>query len=163
MLEVTVMLGDADKKVLKNIDELRFNDSIKPTLENQVMLKVTDAAIAAGFIQPYQPSLLNTVEEQLQKINEIELNHRSSIGYQPYAKDQIPYSKIVQMTQENPSVVAQLNNVCQEHGFYFMESYHSQIEIYRTKDDTPITLAGFSENQLRFISSECEKILANAK
>ena len=162
-MEVTITLTDDDKKILENLDGLRFKGSIKSTHENQVMLKVADAAIATGFIEPYQPSLLNKVEDQLQKINEIELRHRSSINYKPYTKAQMPYSKIVQMTQENPSVVAQLNHACQDQGFYFVESHASPIEIYRTQDDTLITLAGFSENQLEFISAECDKILTQNK
>ena len=162
MSEVTITLVEEDKKILQNVDELRFNQSIKPTLEYQVLLKVADAAIAAGFIETYQPSLLNKVEDQLKKINEIELRHRSIINYKPYAREQMPYSKIVQMAQENPSVVAQLNIACQGEGFYFVE-HDSEIQIYRTKDNVPITLVGFSDTQLEFISAECDKILAQNK
>ena len=163
MSEVTIMLGEDDKKILQNVDELRFKQSIKPTLENQVILKVADAAIEAGFIDSYQPSLINKVKDRLQKINEMELDYRNSVKYQPYVKDQLSYSKICQMTQENPSVVALLNNACQGEGFYFAETINEGIQIYRTKDDVPITLAGFTDDQLESILTECEKILDKDK
>ena len=163
MSEVTIMLGEDDKKILQNVDELRFKQSIKPTLENQVILKVADAAIEAGFIEAYQPPLINKIKDRLQKINEMELRHRNRVKFQPYVKAQLSYSEICQMTQENPSVVAQLNNACQDEGFYFAETINEGIQIYRTKDDVQITLTGFTDDQLESILTECEKILDTDK
>lgn len=163
MSEFTIILDDEDKKILENCDESRFNQSIKLTRVNQFLLRVADAAIAAGFIEPYQPSLLNKVEDRLQKINEMELDHRNRVKYQPYLKEQLTYSEICEMTQENPSVVAKLNHACRDQGFYFVESEKEGIQIYRTKDDVHITLTGFTDNQLESILSECEKILGKDK
>ena len=163
MSEVTIMLGEDDKKILQNVDELRFKQSIKPTLENQVILKVADAAIEAGFIEAYQPPLINKIKDRLQKINEMELRHRNRVKYQPYVKDQLSYSEICQMIQENPSVVAQLNNACQGEGFHFAETTNEGIQIYRTQDDVPITIAGFTDDQLESILTACEKILDTDK
>lgn len=162
--EVTIKLSQADLTELEHVDRNRVLYPKKHHITNpNLHEKVADAAIKKGLISPYEKTVRDDLIKVLEKMNDLESEQKRAVHTYAHDPDQLSYSEICKIVENQPSVLDTFNEMISDQGIYFVESYRGLIPHRRKDGKNLVDLSGCSDSQLSDMLSAAEKILEEHK